>query len=173
MEKLAARRIALLAQDSDRELSGQGQAYVGRRVHSLTETDARTRNLVLTTDALDHAGLDYFLVPGRSQLRHVVGLRFAARKSFLTALRELYATTALYALTPTKDHWPTEAALYADGALSASLKRQDTIRFGEILLGPEDQILADLTQGCDVEFWRDGQALLAKATEPRTAERLA
>ncbi|MDT0547645.1 MULTISPECIES: stealth family protein [Streptomyces] len=174
LEKFAARRTALLARDSDlRELSGQGQAYVGRRVRSLAETDARTRNLVLITDALGHAGLDYFLVPGRSQLRHVVGVRLADRKSLLTALRELYATTALYALTPTKDRWPTEAALYADGALPASLKRQDTIRFGEILLGPDDQILADLTHGCDVEFWRDGQALLAKATEPRTAERLA
>ncbi|MEV5985805.1 stealth family protein [Streptomyces sp. NPDC052051] len=174
LEKIAARRAAVLAADGDlREISGAGQGYFGRRVHALAETDARVRNLALVADALDHAGVEYFLVPGRSPLRHVVGVRLADRKTFLTALRELYGATALYALKPSQARWPAEATLYADGALPTALKRQDTIRFGEILLGPDDQVLADLTQGCDVEFWQEGHSLLAKATEPRTAERLA
>ncbi|MDI3422695.1 stealth family protein [Streptomyces luteolus] len=173
-EKIAARRAALLAQDPDlREISGPEQSYFGRRVHTIVDTDARSRNFALVTDALEHAGLDYFLVPGRSPKRHVVGVRFADRKAFLAALRDLYADTALYALKPSSDRWPADVALYADGALPTALKRQDTIRFGEILLGPDDQVLADLTQGCDVEFWRDGEDLVAAATEPKTAERLA
>ncbi|MEU6664228.1 stealth conserved region 3 domain-containing protein [Streptomyces sp. NPDC046821] len=178
-EKLAARRTALLAQDPDlREISGPERTYFGRRVRTLADADARGRNLTLVTDALEHAGIDHFLVPGRSPLRHVVGVRFADRKAFLTALRALYATTALYALKPSSDRWPSDAALYADGALPTALKRQEVIRFGEILLGPDDQVLADLTQGCDVEFWRDGADLLADAAETeasdaRTAERLA
>jgi hypothetical protein len=173
-EKIAARRAALLAHDPDlHEFAAPERTYFGRRVHTIAEADARTRNLALVTDALEHAGLDHFLVPGRSAKRYVVGVRFADRKAFLTTLRELYAHTALYALKPSSDRWPADAALYADGALPAALKRQDTIRFGEILLGPDNQVLADLTQGCDVEFWRDGEAMLSEATEPKTAERLA
>lgn len=161
-EKIASRRRTLLDADADlAEFSVDGRAFIGRRVRSFTATEAAARNLSLVTDALVHAGVEYFLVPGRSPLRHVVGVRLQDRKALLDALRELYAATALYAMKPSKEAWSSEAALYADGALPAALKRHDTIRFGEVLLGPADQVLASLSHGCDVEFWREGDQLLA------------
>ncbi|MEW1850391.1 stealth family protein [Streptomyces albidoflavus] len=165
-QKAAKRREALLAGDPDlAEVEAGERVWVGRRVHSLEEAEAAQRNLGLVTQALRHAGIDYFMVPGRSVQRYVVGVRLSDRKALLSALRELFATTALYAAEPGQNPWPDEAALYAEGALPAELKRRTVIRFGEILLGPSGQILAGLVRGCDVEFWRDGQHLLDGAEE--------
>ncbi|MER6452461.1 stealth family protein [Streptomyces sp900105245] len=174
-DKIAARRVKLLADDTElAEFSAGGRTYFGRRVKSLTGAGASARNLALVADALDHAGVPYFLVPGRSPLRHVVGVRLGDRKALLDALRKLYASTALYAMKPGKDPWSADTALYADGALPTALKRGDAIRFGEILLGPANQVLADLSQGCDVEFWREGDELLAAedSGDERAAERI-
>ncbi|MFI9604336.1 stealth family protein [Streptomyces sp. NPDC052043] len=156
-ERKAARRAALLESDrSIREVLVDGHTYYGRRVDDLASADASARNLELVADALAHAGIDYFLLPGRSPQRHVVGVRYADRKPLLDALRELYGSTALYATKAGPDPLPRDAALYAEGALPKELKRQGVIRFGELLLGPDGQLLADLEYGCDVEFWRDG-----------------
>ncbi|WP_406295970.1 stealth family protein [Streptomyces sp. NBC_00624] len=141
------------------ELTTDGRTWVGRRVTTLEEGRAAERNLRLVTAALEHAGVEYFLVPGRSVQRYVVGIRLADRKALLSSLRELYAGTALYAAEPVSDIWPANAALYAEGALPTELKRRPVIRFGEILLGPSGQVLAGLVRGCDVEFWRDGGLL--------------
>ncbi|MGK5448638.1 stealth family protein [Streptomyces radiopugnans] len=170
-ERIAARRCALLESDSDlRRVTVNGHTYYGRRVNGFTAVDAAAHNLDLVVDALVHAGVEYFLVPGRHHTRHVVGVHFNDRKRLLTALRELHGSTALYAMKPGRDPLPEDAALYADGALPKELKRQDVIRFGELLLGPDDQLLADLGFGCDVEFWRDGASVqgTARAAELRT-----
>ncbi|MCM2578662.1 stealth conserved region 3 domain-containing protein [Streptomyces meridianus] len=163
-ERIAARRKALLEGDTDlAQVTVEGRPYFGRRVRSFTAAEASARNLSLVTDAALHAGVEYFLVPGRSPLRHVIGIRLEDRKALLESLRELYPDTALYAMRPGRESWPADAALYADGALPTALKRQDTIRFGEILLSPGGHPLADLSYGCDVEFWREGDQLLTDA----------
>ncbi|MFE1952369.1 stealth family protein [Streptomyces sp. NPDC059524] len=160
------RRAALLAgDDALAEVTVEGRTWVGRRVGGLDEARAAERNLRLVTDALRHAGVDYFMVPGRSVQRYVVGIRLSDRKALLSALRELYAGTALYAAEPTSDNWPATAALYAEGALPTQLKRRPVIRFGEILLGPAGQVLGSLVRGCDVEFWRDGGQLREQREE--------
>ncbi|NBM18086.1 stealth family protein [Streptomyces sp. GC420] len=169
-ERIASRRRALLAGDEAlAEITLDGRVYYGRRISSFE--DAAARNLSLVADALEKAGIEYFLVPGRSPLRHVVGVRLEDRKALLTSLRELYRSTALYALKTGKDLLPEDIALYADGALPTALKRRDTIRFGEILLGPGGQLLADLAYGCDVEFWREGVSLIEDGEEDLAPER--
>ncbi|MBM7167323.1 stealth conserved region 3 domain-containing protein [Streptomyces sp. G44] len=160
-EKIAARRLALLASDPEvREIRFEGHTYYGRTVGHFTATGASARNLGLVADALGSAGVDYFLVPGRSHTRHVIGMRLADRKRLLDELRAMYGATALYAVKPGTAPLPSGAVLYADGSLPTALKRQDVIRFGEILLDPSGRILADLSYGCDVEFWQDGGQLL-------------
>ncbi len=152
----------MLASNPDvTELTVQGRTYYGRTVTSFTAEAARARHLHLVTDALAHAGVDYFLVPGRSTRRHVVGMRIDDRKPFLSALRELYGTAPLYAAKPGKDAWPDDASLYADGALPTSLKRSRVIRFAELQLGPAGQVLSGFEDGCEVEFWQDGDELRA------------
>lgn len=169
-ERIEARRQALLkAKDDVRTVTVDGRTFYGRGVSSFTASGASAHNLTLVAEALSEADIDYFLVPGRSRTRHVVGTRFEDRKRVLTALREKYGCSALYAMKPGSDPWPDEAVLYADGSLPTALKRQETIRFGEILLGPSGQVLADLSFGCDVEFWREGAKLLG---DERAAERL-
>ncbi|WP_151771629.1 stealth family protein [Streptomyces abyssomicinicus] len=161
-DRIAARRAAMLAADpAVTELTVQGRGYYGRTVTSFTAEDARARQLHLVTDALTHAGVAYFLVPGRSAGRHVVGVCLDDRKAFLAAVRELYGTAPLYACRPGKEAWPEDAVLYADGALPTALKRARVIRFTELEIGPAGQVLSGFTEGCDVEFWQDGKALLA------------
>ncbi|MFG2312386.1 stealth family protein [Streptomyces sp. NPDC048566] len=173
--RIEARREEWLQGDGDLSaFDVEGRTYFGRRVTSFPAGGASARNLSLVADALDHAGVEYFLVPGRSPVRHVVGVRIGDRKALLTALRELYASTAMYAVKPGKDAWPSDAALYADGALPASLKRSGTIRFGEILLGRTGEVFADLSHGCDVEFWTEGDDLVAASEggDGRASERI-
>lgn len=130
-----------------------GRTFYGRGVSSFTAARASARNLTLVSEALSEAGVEYFLVPGRSSTRHVVGTRFEDRKRVLTAMRTKYGTSALYAMKPGSDPWPDDAVLYADGSLPTVLKRQEAIRFGEILLGPDNQVLADLSS---VATWSSG-----------------
>ncbi|RVU28988.1 sugar phosphotransferase [Streptomyces antnestii] len=160
-EQIAARRCALLESDGDvRTVTVEGRTLYGRVVHTFTAAGASAHNLELVSDALEHSGIEYFLVPGRSRTRHVVGMRHGDRKRLLVALRQMYGSSPLYAMRPGSDPLPQDAVLYADGALPKDLKRQDTIRFGELLLGPDGQLLADLGFGCDVEFWHDGAKVM-------------
>ncbi|WP_018530969.1 MULTISPECIES: stealth family protein [unclassified Streptomyces] len=160
-ERIEARRRAMLDSDSAvRTVTFEDRTYYGRVVSQFTAAGASARNLTLVADALEQAGVEYFLVPGRSRTRHVVALRRVDRKKLLDTLRATHGSSPLYALRPSSEPLPAEAVLYADGSLPTALKRQDVIRFGEILLGPAGQILADLTYGCDVEFWNYGQTLL-------------
>ncbi|WP_030548153.1 stealth family protein [Streptomyces albus] len=170
-ERIAARRAAMLRADGEvREFTVGGAVRFGRRVRRFTAADASAHNLGLVADALAEAGVDHFLVPGRSRTRHVVGMRRSDRKVFLDAMRKLHGSRPLYVTKPSRDPQPSDTALYADGALPAALKRQSVLRFGEMLLGPRDQVLADLSHGCDVEFWDEGERL---AEDSRGADRVA
>ncbi|MBB1260567.1 stealth family protein [Streptomyces alkaliterrae] len=166
-EKIAARRQELLAGDDelrtvtvgDREFIGR-VVGPGRTVERFTSSAASAHNLDLVVSVLEEAGIEHFLVPSRSLTRHVIGVRLSDRKAVLSALRETYRGGALYAARSGKDSLPDSASLYADGALGAEVKRARTIRFGELLLGPDGQLLADLDYACEIEFWRDGAELL-------------
>ncbi|MFB7290553.1 stealth family protein [Actinacidiphila glaucinigra] len=165
--KRMARRQAMLAADpAVRPLEVEGITYYGRVVTSFNAAEARARNLHLVTDALQEAGVEYLLIPSRSPMNHVVAVRLHDRKAFLSSMRKLYPDTPLYAAKFNKDmDWPVEAVPYIDGSLPTFLKKQWVLRFGEILLGPGGQILSDLTQGCDVEFWLEGEELLARIAD--------
>ncbi|MFD5315533.1 stealth family protein [Streptomyces sp. NPDC127098] len=163
-DRVAARRRELLHSDPEiRTVEVAGTVFYGRTVTRFSAADAAARNLGLVCDALESAEIEYFLVPGRSHTRHVVGVRHADRKRLLSAMRSTYGGTALYAMKAGAEALPGDAVLYADGSLPAALKRQDTIRFGEILLSPAGGVLADFDHGCEVEFWRDGRRFLDDA----------
>ncbi|MFI7275648.1 stealth family protein [Streptomyces sp. NPDC049879] len=169
-ERVEARRCALLESDQAiRAVEAGGTVFYGRTVTRFNAADAAARNLGLVCDALESADIPYFLVPGRSRTRHVVGVRHADRKRLLSVLRRTYGGSALYAMRANAETLPADAVLYADGSLPAALKRQDTMRFGELLLGPAGEVLADFDHACEVEFWRDGKRFLedAKLVERR------
>lgn len=95
-EKIATRRQALLESDATvRTVLFEGRRYYGRTVDRFTAQGARAHNLALVADALEQAGIEYFLVPSRSRTRHVVALRRADRKALLDALRATYGELSL------------------------------------------------------------------------------
>ncbi|MFI6578095.1 stealth conserved region 3 domain-containing protein [Nocardiopsis sp. NPDC050513] len=163
LAKIAQRRQNLLDTDPTvRPVTVEDADLLGRVVDDFTAADASTHNLRLVTTALETAGIDYFLVRGRSPLRYVVGLHRSERKRVLEAMRELYASTALYAVKPGPQGTTAAACAYVDGALDEEIKSGLTIRFAEPLLSPTGTILAGFEYGCDVEFWRDGATLLER-----------
>lgn len=169
--RAAERRAGLLAADPAlRQFEHDGGAFVGRRVEHFTAAEAAEANLRLVVEAAEAAGLEYFLVRGAAPERYVVGLRRADKKAFLESVRERHGDTELYvARTGRTDKITAGPALYADGALPRDVKSSSTLRYGRFLLGPEDQVLAGLEYGCDVEFWTDGEDF---AAHPDYGERI-
>ncbi|RKS07573.1 Stealth-like protein [Nocardiopsis sp. Huas11] len=172
LDKIARRRRKLLDGDpSLRSFTADGVEMLGRAVEDFTAAGASERNLNLVADALDKAGVEYFLVPGRSPLRHVVGVHRSQRKAFLEAMRELYRASAVYAAKPTRDG-VTVFSAYVDGALDEQIKSGLTIRVAEHLLSPGGRVLAGFEHGCDVEFWRDGASVLERDDSETVLSRL-
>lgn len=189
LAKIAARRDSLLAEDprlraftvprnragadqvTDQD-TGEGTELLGRVVERFTAAEASARNLDLVTEALRSAGIDYFMVPGRSPLRHVVGVHRSDKKAFLTAMRDLHARSAVYAAKPGPQGRTTGHCAYVDGALADAVKSGLVIRFAEQLLSPEGDLFAGFEYGCDVEFWRDGSSVLESDRSSEALDKL-
>ncbi|WP_146057068.1 stealth family protein [Streptomyces sp. SM14] len=155
------RRPLLAADPEVREFLHRGRVLLGREVDGFSAAAAAAHNLRLVVRALDQAGISYFMVPGASSIRHQLGIRLADREAFLVVMDELYAATPLYVGLPQRSGGTTALQFRIDGPLSEELARAGTLRFGEFLIGPRNQLLAHTRSGCDVEFWADGAELLA------------
>lgn len=173
LAKIAKRRRELCESDPGvRSFILEEVEYLGRTVERFTAEGARVHNLELVTAALKHAGLDYFLVRGRSPIRHVVGVHRRDRKPLLDAMRELYGTSPLFAVKPGPAGVVDTFSAYVDGALAEEIKTGLIIRFGEPLLSPDGRVLAGFEYGCDVQFWRDGAALLEREDSAEVLRKL-
>jgi hypothetical protein len=173
LAKIARRRQDLLAADPALvSFTEGGTELLGRTVEDFTAAGASAHNLKLVTDALEAAGIDHFLVRGRSRLRHVVGVHRSERKRFLDSMRELYGTSAVYAVKPGAGGRVAARSAYVDGALDSGIKSGLTIRFAEQLLSPEGRVLGGFEYGCDVEFWRDGATILEREDAEEVLSRL-
>nr|BFF23489.1 hypothetical protein GCM10025732_14540 [Glycomyces mayteni] len=109
------RRIAALvaADPALRAFRLDGHQVAGRLAAGFTAADAAEANLRIVTDAAEAAGVPYFLVPGRSHLRHAVGVRRADKKTLLDAMRGHYGDTEVYAAKISAAH--QSVALYCEG----------------------------------------------------------
>lgn len=173
LERVARRRAALLDSDADlRSYTAEGTERIGRVVREHTATGAADRNLDLVLRALEHAGIDHFLVPGRSPQRHVLGVHRSRRKDLLEAMRELHDDSPLYALAPGPDGKAARISAYVDGALDAEVKSGLVIRFAELLLSEHGDEFGGFDHGCDVEFWRDATKVLAGERAEHALDRL-
>ncbi|SIO90180.1 Glycosyltransferase [Nocardiopsis sp. JB363] len=173
LAKIARRRRELCESDSavGPFTLAEGE-YLGRVVEHFTAAGASARNLELVTAALEHAGLDHFLVRGRSPLRHVVGVHRRDRKQFLDAMRELYGASTVFAVKPGKGGVVDSYSAYVDGALAEEIKSGLIIRFAEPLLSPTGRVLGGFEYGCDVQFWREGADLLERENAADLVRRL-
>lgn len=152
----------LLAADSAfRPVEIRGAALVGRRVDAFASAEVAEDHLRAVVGAADAAGIGYFTVPGKSPLRHVVGLLSRDRAAFLTSLRECSAGTARY--IGKSEAGSADGIVGGPAAAAAELPKRianaKVLRVGEFLLGPADQLLSGLELGCDVEFWDEADDL--------------
>ncbi|MGW5513104.1 sugar phosphotransferase, partial [Streptomyces albogriseolus] len=86
--RLTRQRQGLLGSDAGvRQVSFGGEALWGRVVDGFTAAGAAADNLALVADALERAGISYFVVPGVSRTAWALGVREADREAFLTSMR--------------------------------------------------------------------------------------
>lgn len=157
----AQRRQALLDADPEVRLVSTGVLNgPGRVVTDFTVEQAARHNLELVTTVLERAGVDYFMVRGRSAQRYVLGVHRRHRSTVFREMREAYRSSALYAVKPGAGGSVALISAYVDGALAKAIKTGWTVRFAEPLLSPAGKVVAGVEFGCDIEFWRDGVDLL-------------
>ncbi|MDT6988508.1 sugar phosphotransferase, partial [Streptomyces lusitanus] len=132
----------------------------GRVVDGFTAAGTAADNLGLVADALERAGISYFVVPGVSRTAWALGVRESDRAAFLRSMRDLYAGTVVFAARP-RPGGVSDFSLFADEVWPKSLSSAPVMRFGVVRLGPAGQMLGGPQLGCDVEFWRDGAEVLA------------
>jgi hypothetical protein len=172
-ERLRQRRLRqirqplLLADTTVREFVHRGRILLGREVEEFSSGGGSAHNLNLVVSALERVGIGYFMVPGGSAIRHVVGVRIEDRERLLATMTELYRVTPLYVGTPRRSGGVTRLQFLIDGQLPEAITNAATLRFGEFLIGPRNQLLCHTRSGCDVEFWADGAALLAQVNPQR------
>ena len=130
-----------------------------RRVHvheDLTPVAARERNLRLVCEALDTAGVAWFLVPGMRDEGSAVGVREEERGAVLQALERLFQREPGYVSTcvpqPRQRVQPMpgddRAAWHRHGQ---GLVLQLTWFRGE----PTGSMVLSTATSCDVEFWSE------------------
>ncbi len=154
------RRGLLESHAGVRQVAFDGEPLWGRVGDSFTAAGAAAENLGLVADALERAGIAYFVVPGVSRTSWALGVREADREAFLASMRELYAGTVVFAARP-RAGGVSDFSLFADEVWPKSLSSAPVMRFGVVRLGPVGQVLGGPQLGCDVEFWQDGAEVLA------------
>ncbi|HEU5128882.1 MAG TPA: stealth family protein [Glycomyces sp.] len=175
-ERLARCHTRLLrANPALRSFTAEGRTLVGVPVDSFTAAEAAEEHLRTVVGVAEAAGIEYFLVRGRTHLRHVVGLRHADKDAFLAAMRERFGDAELYVGKPEPglgDGFTAGPVPVGVEALPKKVAASRTLRFGRYLLGPAGQLLAGPELGCDVEFWQTGEELLADPKFERRQERM-
>ncbi|MFB7075300.1 stealth family protein, partial [Streptomyces sp. NPDC056290] len=159
--RVTRQRQVLLRSDARvRQVAFDGEPLWGRVVEEFSAAGAAAENLGLVADALERAGVAYFVVPGVSRTSWAVGVREADRESFLASMRALYGGSVVFAAKP-RSGGVTDFSLFADDVWPKALSSAPVMRFGVVQLGPVGQVLAGPQLGCDVEFWQDGADVLA------------
>lgn len=131
----------------------------GRIVDSYSSALAAAADLELVIGLLEEASIRYFLVPGDSAQRHVIGVEEAFRQELLDLASKRFKDTCAYVSVVTRAGSVISAALWADGKLPRRVRRAQVIRIGTVRIGPEGQLLGGLRSGCEVEFWSRGSDL--------------
>ncbi len=164
----------LAADPALRPVEAHGVSLVGRRADAFTAAAVAEDHLRAVVGAADAAGVAYFMVPGKSPLRHTVGMRTADRPEFLASLRGRTEGTAVYLGKP--EAGASDEIAGGPAAVGAELPKRiataKVLRIGGLVLGPADQLLSGLELGCDVEFWDEADAMLDDPKFLRRQEKL-
>ncbi|OKJ20618.1 hypothetical protein AMK21_11650 [Streptomyces sp. CB00316] len=156
--RVSRRRAALRRVRPDVVPVVVGRLHVlGAPARSYVSTDAAAQSLKLVSDVLEAAGIPYFLVPGRDWLRHVVGVERKYRSAFLDAATRELSGTPVYLGAVDQGDSLSVAGHCADGRLPQAVREAEVLRMGVIHLGPQGQVLGGFADGCDIEFWQQGE----------------
>jgi hypothetical protein len=137
-------------------------AYVMARA---TPMRAREINRILVTDALESAGIDYFVVPGLDDRPSVVAVRADDRGPVAAALTaDLGATPGYLSEVPRVPGVRERLELVSGAGRAAILTdpRADVVRVSRLITDETTSLVSGHEFGCVLEFWRtDGDALVA------------
>lgn len=131
----------------------------GRTVGGYSAAQAAADDLALVTGVLEAGGIPYFLVPGHSGLRHVVGVEESFREKFFELAGRGFRNTCAYVGAVDQAGEVASAVLWAGRRLPVSVRRATVLRTGVVRLAPAGRSLGDLETGCEVEFWNRGEDL--------------
>ena len=161
--RVARQRQALLRSDVGvrRVVIGR-HVLCGRVVEEFSAEGAAAYNLGLVADALERAGVSYFLVPGVSRRAFSVGVSEGDRERFFAAMRELYAGSVVFVGRPRAGSL-VNVALFADAVLPKVVLSARVVRFGVVHLGPSGQVLAGWGGGVGVSWCGSGGGVVAAA----------
>ncbi|MEU8244490.1 stealth family protein [Actinoplanes missouriensis] len=134
-----------------------------RTVHvhpELTPMGARGINQQIVVDALQDAGIDYFMVRGLEDRVPVVGVPGAQRAAALTALAALAKREAGYVATILPK--PSTRDLLSEGADDAAWRKLadskvKVLRLVWFRTETTQKIFYGREYGCDIEFWDTGK----------------
>jgi hypothetical protein len=144
-----------------------------RKVHireGLTPLQARERNLRLKCDALERAGVTYFLVPGTSDEGSTVGVLDVERDDVVRALGRLFEREAGYVsvLVPQ----PRQRSQPLPGNRRATwqtLAKAQVLQLTWFRMEPTAAVVLSGSTSCQVEFWRQADQRLVAPRRNRVA----
>lgn len=115
---------------------------------------ARARNLLLVTDLLDRADIEYFTVRGLEDRSSVVGVRRSDQTQALAALAHQMELAPGY-LTCLVPHGVGRNPVLPGNSASTwkHLKTADVIRVFWVSTDGSRQLIYGQPYGCDIEFW--------------------
>ena len=142
-----------------------GTSVLAEVREGLTPLDAMRANLRLVREALDAAGVPYFLVRGRAPLRFTLGIADVHRKATAEALVRAAQRCVLYV-----QRLEGGKALRLGRARTVrAVTRDDYFRVVRFQADPSGCLVLGPDVGCEIEFWsRDGEDLVAPRPNPCT-----
>ena len=166
--RVARSHRKLLARHDRRVVSVGKAPRIAHVVPRATPLDARRANLDDVTEALRHAGIDYFCVRSASETSTAVAVREDDREQVITALRQACRVRPGYVIPVGKGEPLDEAALPAFG--TGPWKRvsgSPVFRCTWYRTDETGRMVFGLRYGCDIEFWNhEGGELVSPRRNP-------
>ena len=119
---------------------------------------ARGRNLLLVTDLLDRADIDYFVVRGMEDRASVVGVRRSEQTRVLSAVAAQMDLLPGYVRCLVPHGVGRNPVLLGNNASTwGRMKSVSVLRVFWVLTDGSRRLIYGQPYGCDIEFWDEGQ----------------
>jgi hypothetical protein len=141
----------------------QGRAVLATIVEGLTPLVAKRRNFALVRDALESAGIPYFVVRSPRYLRFCVAVPARYRSAVAKVLSQEVRKASLY--VQRVEH--NGELRLATSWLVRAATRDDYFLIARLLADPTRCLVLGGGYGCEIEFWEEGKGRETHLIAPR------